>query len=273
MRPRSLFGLVTVALLAIPAGVQAQRGGVGGGMHAGSPSGAMSFSGSASHSFAIRTVPSVTISNGSSAGRSRTNPFTAYGVAAPYRLAGATGNSSLGIRAPHVGPIRVGNGGHRNPQAGNPQPRSPRGGTPQFIFLTGGGYYYAGPVADDDSDGQTQDATDQRDVAADQQDEGQQADDQQPPDDQQRDFRDDAMNAPMPAPEQQQTAPLPDVGSFTLVMRDGTQVDALAFTHAQDKIIYITPDGGRRTVAASDIDSDSTARVNEERGTPLQLPL
>ena len=76
-----------------------------------------------------------------------------------------------------------------------------------------------------------------------------------------------------PAPERQEAAPLPDVGAFTLVMRDGTQVDALAFTRAQDKIIYITPDGGRRTVSASDIDSESTARVNEERGTPLQMPL
>ncbi len=269
MRRRSLFGLVTVALLAIPAGVQAQRGGGGGGMRAGGPSGGMSFSGGGTHSAAIRTIPSVTINTGSSVGRQRTNPFTAYGAVAPYRLTGTTGNSPLGIRAPHVGPIRVGNSGNRNHQP----PGNPRGGTPQFVFLTGGGYYYAGPVADDDSDGQTQDATDQRDVVADQQDESQQADDQQAPDDQQRDFRNDATNAPMPAPERQEAAPLPDVGSFTLVMRDGTQVDALAFTRAQDKIIYITPDGGRRTVSASDIDSDSTSRVNEERGTPLQLPL
>jgi len=30
---------------------------------------------------------------------------------------------------------------------------------------------------------------------------------------------------------------------------------------------------GRRTVAVRDIDSNSTERVNQERGTPLQLPL
>jgi hypothetical protein len=173
------------------------------------------------------------------------------------------------VREPRHGTSPNGNGANHKHH-----PRNSRGGAPQFYFLTGG-YYYADPGVLDDSDGQTQDATDQRDVVADQQDEGQQADDQQPPpDDQQRDVRTDAGNAPAPAPEQeQQAAPLPDVGSFTLVMRDGTQVDALAFTHAQDKIIYITPDGGRRTVAVSDIDSDSTARVNEERGTPLQSPL
>ncbi|MGA7852956.1 MAG: hypothetical protein WCA15_06480 [Candidatus Acidiferrales bacterium] len=271
MTPRWLLGMVAMALLAAPAAVQAQRGGGGGGMRAGGPSGAMSFSGGGTHSAAIRTIPSVTINNSSSAGRARTIPFTTYGAAAPYRFTGATGNSPLGIRAPHVGPIRVGNGGNGN--RNHPPPRNPRGGTPQFVFLTGGGYYYAGPVADDESDGPTQDATDQRDVVADQGDDGQQGDGQQAPDDQQGDYRNDAMNEPMPAPERQEAAPLPDVGSFTLVMRDGTQVDALAFTRAQDKIVYITPDGGRRTVSASDIDSDSTARVNEERGTPLQLPL
>ncbi|MFZ0644325.1 MAG: hypothetical protein WA690_24130 [Candidatus Acidiferrales bacterium] len=272
MRAKWLFGLLTMVLLAVPPAVQAQRGG-GGGVRAGGPSGAMSFSGSASHSFAIRTIPTVTIANGSAVAQPRTNPLSVYGMPGPYRLAGAatSSGSALGIRAPHSGPIRVGNGGNGN--RNHQPPRNPRGGTPPFVFLTGGGYYYAGPVADDESDGQTQDATDQRDVVGDQQDESQQADDQQAPDDQQRDFRNDAMNAPMSAPEQPQPPPLPDVGSFTLVMRDGTQVDALAFTRAQDKIIFITPDGGRRTVSASDIDSDSTARVNEERGTPLQLPL
>jgi hypothetical protein len=237
-------------------------------MRGGGASGAMSFSGGTTHAAAIRTIPSVTINGSLPAGRPRTNPFTAHGAVAPYRLTGSAGNSAQGIRAPHIGPIRVGNGGNRN----HP-PRNPRGGNPQFIFLTGGGYYYAGPVADDGSDGQTQDATDQRDVVAGQGDDSQEADDQQPPDDQQRDFPTDAMNGRTPVPEPQEAAPLPDVGSFALVMRDGTRVDALAFTRAQDKIIYITPEGGRRTVAASDIDSDSTARVNEERGTPLQLPL
>lgn len=268
MRHRWQIGLAAVALLAIPAGVQAQRGGGGGGMRAGSPVGAMSFSGSAAHSTAIRTIPSVTVNNASSAGHPRTNPFTAYAAVAPGRFTGAASNSPLGIRAPHVGPIRVGNGGKRN----HP-PRNPRGGAPQFIFLTGGGYYYAGPVADDDSEGQTQDGTDQRDVVADQGNDSEQADEQLPPNEPQRDFSSESMNTQVPAPAPQEAAPLPDVGSFALVLRDGTQVDALAFTRAQDKIIYITPEGGRRTVAASDIDSDSTARVNEERGTPLQLPL
>ncbi|MFZ0884825.1 MAG: hypothetical protein WAN14_15610 [Candidatus Acidiferrales bacterium] len=272
MRPRWMFGMVAVVLLAVPAGLQAQRAGAGGAVHAGGGSSGRSFTGNVSHAGGIRTIPTVTIANGSSAARPRANPFTVYGVAAPSRFAGGVGSPTLGVRAPHAGAFPNGNGANHKHH-----PRNPRGGAPQFYFLTGG-YYYADPGVLDDSEGQTQDATDQRDVAADQQDEGQQgndqqAEEQQPPDDQQRDYRADAANAPMPPQEQEQAPPLADVGSFTLVMRDGTQVDALAFTRAQDKIIYITPDGGRRTVAVSDIDSDSTARVNEERGTPLQRPL
>jgi hypothetical protein len=75
--------------------------------------------------------------------------------------------------------------------------------------------------------------------------------------------------AAAPAPE----PPLPDVGQFSLILRNGTQIQAVAFTHLKDQIVYITADGSRRTIAASDIDSDATVRVNEERGTPLQLPL
>jgi hypothetical protein len=67
--------------------------------------------------------------------------------------------------------------------------------------------------------------------------------------------------------------PLPDVGQFTLVLQNGARIQAVAFTFMKDRVVYITADGSRRTLAASDLDSDATKRVNEERGTPLQLPL
>jgi hypothetical protein len=77
---------------------------------------------------------------------------------------------------------------------------------------------------------------------------------------------------PQPAPTaQEEAAPLPDEGQFVLVLRDGTQVQAVAFTRTADKIIYITTEGTRRTMAVSDLDSAATIRANEERGTPLQL--
>jgi hypothetical protein len=69
------------------------------------------------------------------------------------------------------------------------------------------------------------------------------------------------------------TPPLPDVGQFTLVLQNGTQLQAVAFTRMNDRIVYITADGSRRTIAVADLNSEATVRVNEERGTPLQLPL
>jgi hypothetical protein len=64
-----------------------------------------------------------------------------------------------------------------------------------------------------------------------------------------------------------------DEGEFTLVLRSGQEIEAVAFTHVNDKIIYITSGGGRRTLALSELDTDATVRLNQERGTPLQLPL
>jgi hypothetical protein len=82
----------------------------------------------------------------------------------------------------------------------------------------------------------------------------------------------------MQAPAQQQAPEaneqsLPDAGQFTLVLRDGSQIEAIAFTHMKDRIIYITREGTRRTLAFNDLDTDATIRLNQERGTPLQLPL
>lgn len=67
--------------------------------------------------------------------------------------------------------------------------------------------------------------------------------------------------------------PIPDRGVLTLVLRSGEQVKALAFSHINGKIVYITPDGGRSSIEAADLDPAATVRVNEKNGTPLQLPL
>jgi hypothetical protein len=80
--------------------------------------------------------------------------------------------------------------------------------------------------------------------------------------------------AALPAPESAGAlAPLPDEGEFTLVLHDGKQIQAVAFTRMKDRIVYISPDGGRRSIAPGELDPDATVRVNQERGTPLQLPL
>lgn len=68
-------------------------------------------------------------------------------------------------------------------------------------------------------------------------------------------------------------APLPDAGQFTLVLRNGSQIEAVAFCRMKGNIVYITRDGSRKTLSLSDLDVDATVRLNQERGTPLQLPL
>ncbi len=74
-------------------------------------------------------------------------------------------------------------------------------------------------------------------------------------------------------PSDEDSAPLRDVGQFTLVTRDGMEIQAVAFTRVKDKLVYITSEGARYTMALRDLDPDETVRVNQERGTPLQLPL
>jgi len=74
-------------------------------------------------------------------------------------------------------------------------------------------------------------------------------------------------------PETSEPAPVPDEGQFTLVLQNGTRIQAVAFTHIAGKIVYIATDGLRHTLSDSELDSDATVRVNEEHGTTLQLPL
>lgn len=69
----------------------------------------------------------------------------------------------------------------------------------------------------------------------------------------------------------QPPAPIPDVGSFTLVLRNGQRIQAIAFTRAGDRIAYITADGERHTIAAGELDSAATERLNQESGKQLTL--
>lgn len=66
--------------------------------------------------------------------------------------------------------------------------------------------------------------------------------------------------------------PVRDAGDFVLVRRDAGLLFAVAFTTGTDRLTYVTHEGVRRTVALADLDFDATERINEERGTQLQLP-
>jgi len=74
------------------------------------------------------------------------------------------------------------------------------------------------------------------------------------------------------APAQESDATPPDEGQFTLVLRNGSEIQATAFTRVNDRIVYITPAGLRRTIPASDLDTEATLRANPDESVPLQLP-
>jgi hypothetical protein len=165
---------------------------------------------------------------------------------------------------------------HRPPQFPNP-PRNPVRAS-GFYLLSGGGTYWVPADSDEAADQQPVDQTDAGQSGGDQSIDqlnqietkrsGMQT--QQIPASQ---YAGEDSDAPQSAAEQEAQAPLPDDGEFTLVLNDGTWIQAVAFTHSNDSIVYITPAGSRYTIAANELDSDSTLRVNQERGTPLQSPL
>jgi hypothetical protein len=169
-----------------------------------------------------------------------------------------------------VGPVSP--DGFTNPPGGTNRShrRSKNAGSSELI-LFGGGYGYA----PDDSQLQGQEQT---------QDEGQdQADDQQSGGQQQPQYaaaqqvrdrgrQQEGRSDQAQGAESEPAAPLRDVGSFRLVTRGGYQLDAVAFTRSNDRLVYITPDGGRRTIAVRDLDLDSTQRLNQELGTPIEIP-
>jgi hypothetical protein len=168
-----------------------------------------------------------------------------------------------------AGPVSP--GGFTNPPSGTNRGhrRSKNAGSNELIIF-GGGYGYA----PDDSQLQGQETQDEGQDQAD----GQQSGGQQQPQyaaaqqvrdqgRQQEGRSDQAQGA-----ESEPAVPLRDVGSFRLVTRGGYQLDAVAFTRSNDRLVYITPDGGRRTIAVRDLDLDSTQRLNQELGTPIEIP-
>jgi hypothetical protein len=149
--------------------------------------------------------------------------------------------------------------------------RIPRSGG-GFVLLDGGGAYAIpdNSSADVNAD---QDAQSPDRQMRDNQPNDREADDQQGQGSQQPIIVVQQPAAEANATSQGDADQLLDEGEFTLVLRSGQEIEAVAFTHVNDKIIYITSGGWRRTLALSDVDTDATVRLNQERGTPLQLPL
>ncbi len=80
-----------------------------------------------------------------------------------------------------------------------------------------------------------------------------------------------------PTPETA-AAPLPPVpvrelDELIFIRRDGTVTFAVAYSIRGDRIVYITPEGLRRSMLLAEIDLEATEQLNEERGTSLRLRL
>jgi hypothetical protein len=79
-----------------------------------------------------------------------------------------------------------------------------------------------------------------------------------------------------PQPEFVEPPPPPptqDTREFVLVKLDGTIAFAVAYSTRGDQVVYVTREGVRRAVTLAQLDGDATRRMNEERGTSIQLPL
>jgi hypothetical protein len=167
--------------------------------------------------------------------------------------------------------------GSKLPPVRNPSPRNPVR-TTGYYLLYGGGTYWGPTNGDEASDQATVDQVDADETGGDQSLDQSSRNQSRNANavtlqSQEAQSAEEDSYAPQTAADQEAQAPLPDEGEFTLVLNDGRWIQAVAFTHSNDRIVYITTAGSRYTIAANELDSDSTLRVNQERGTPLQSPL
>lgn len=278
MKPRWLLGSAAMLGLAMPSVVIAQRGGPVGFGASGGHVAAISAGAPRSSVSIVRTSSTLltAVPVGNSSVRAHA---TVHGADAPSRHAGLTSssqrNQNTGNRV--FTPIGTPLGPRHNPP-----PVSTPASTPRVVYLLGvGGYYYAAPgdaTVDQPQEAvepEDQQGDDQQQVAAEDQPVGADEDRGHERAENRDDRRGEvSVAAPEPAPQEaEQQEPLPDVGTLTLVLRDGSRLDVVAFTMTQGQVVYITPEGRRLAISAEILDADATQRVNQERGTPMQLPL
>lgn len=67
--------------------------------------------------------------------------------------------------------------------------------------------------------------------------------------------------------------PVAELGELILVRSDGKVLFAVAFSQVNDRLVYVTREGIRRSFPISELDRDATQQMNEERGTSLRLPI
>jgi hypothetical protein len=187
-------------------------------------------------------------------------------TAKPFNFDETSGVPGLGFDFPHLAAVSRGRTSDSSEHFGH------HGRTGQgsgfFVAIPFGGYAYA---VDDQVPDQSVQETGQ---------EAEQQPEQQP---EQRNVQQAENQAQLPpqnsvaqqqipaaAPDVAET-PVPDIGDFILVRRDGRIVFASLFSVIGKQVRYITPDGSRRTLAIADLDSAATQEMNEARGSTVQI--
>jgi hypothetical protein len=178
-----------------------------------------------------------------------------------FNLDNISGVPGLGFDFPHLAAINGALGNNPSFRTGRHGER----GQGAFVPILFGGY----PYYYDDS------GADQTGQPAVQQTQPQQPQIiviQQPaPAQQNADSSNDAGSISGPAPAPQAETPVPDVGDFIFVRRDGRILFASVFSVVGTQLQYVTPEGIRHTLSVSDLDAGATQEMNEARGTTVQL--
>jgi hypothetical protein len=173
------------------------------------------------------------------------------------------GVPGLGFDYPHLAAISGALGNNSSSRFGH----NGRRGQGSFAPILFGGYPYYPYYYDDQGYDQPEQQTAQQP-----QPQPQVIVIQQPvPAQQGADLGSDTGNFSAPVPEPQAAAPIPDVGDFILVRRDGRILFASVFSVVGTQLQYVTPEGVRHALAISDLDVDATQQMNEARGTTVQI--
>jgi hypothetical protein len=177
-----------------------------------------------------------------------------------FNFDGSPGVPGLGFDFPHLAAISGAPGNNSSSHFGN----NGRRGQGSFVPILFAGYpYYSDDLGYDQQDQQAvQPSQLQPQIIV----------IQQPvPAQQDADSGNDTGNLSALAPASQADVPIPDVGDFVLVRRDGRILFASLFSVVGTQLQYVTPEGIRHTMAMSDLDVDATQQMNEARGTTLQF--
>jgi len=254
MKMQGRFGLAAAVLLVIPTLALAQQHATGGSFRASPSASASTSAAPAVHSSAIQTHAGIRTS-----GARLVTATSPTGMIAGARAAGIDHNLSIKPLIDPATQVRLAERHRRR------EPKTFNG----FILLDGGGAYVL-PV--DTGAGLNAEADAQ--VAQDEvQDQGELPGAQQEREQVQQELQlQEELEANAHLAEEQSKS-LPDEGEFTLILRSGQEIEAVAFTRVEDRIVYITVGGGRRSVPVRDVDVDATMQLNQERGTPLQISL